>query len=125
MDRRNFLELSSAATLALGLSGAGWLLAPSGTEHGLASPGLLRILGAEKVRTIGEHYRTAFPQEDDPALLRAAILRNQDLAASSATMEQRIREDFARGRTVCVDGWVLSETEARQSALFSYERPSM
>lgn len=26
--------------------------------------------------------------------------------------KKRIREDFARGRTVTVDGWVLSRTEA-------------
>jgi hypothetical protein len=30
-----------------------------------------------------------------------------------------IRDDFAAGRTVLVDGWVLSVTEARQAALYS------
>ena len=31
-------------------------------------------------------------------------------------LESRIRLDFALGRVVTVDGWVLSETEARASA---------
>jgi hypothetical protein len=30
-----------------------------------------------------------------------------------------VRDDFASGRTVVVDGWVLSAIEARQCALFS------
>jgi hypothetical protein len=30
-----------------------------------------------------------------------------------------IQRDFAEGRTVLLDGWVLSVTEARQCALYS------
>jgi hypothetical protein len=30
-----------------------------------------------------------------------------------------VRRDFDTGRTVLVNGWVLSATEARQCALFS------
>jgi len=30
-----------------------------------------------------------------------------------------VAEDFAAGRTLVVQGWVLSTTEARQSALYS------
>jgi hypothetical protein len=30
-----------------------------------------------------------------------------------------VRRDFVDGRTVEIDGWLLSLTEARQSALFS------
>ena len=31
----------------------------------------------------------------------------------------QVRDDFANGRTVLVNGWVLAVTEARQCALFS------
>jgi hypothetical protein len=34
-------------------------------------------------------------------------------------MSDLVRGDFAHGRTVIVDGWILSVTEARQCALFS------
>ena len=30
-----------------------------------------------------------------------------------------VRDDFAHGRTVVIEGWVLAVTEARQCALFS------
>ena len=128
MDRRNFLELSTAATLALSLPSSGWLSAPADTANGLAYPGLLDILGPEKVYALGQQYRIAFPEEADPAILRAALLKHPDIEpgpTSSAAIKQLIHDDFARGRTVCIDGWVLSKTVARQSALFSYERPSL
>ena len=39
--------------------------------------------------------------------------------ARHRSIAQQVRDDFAAGRTVVVDGWVLSATEARQCALFS------
>ena len=36
-----------------------------------------------------------------------------------ALLNQKIQQDFEAGRTVVVNGWVLSQTEARQCALFS------
>jgi hypothetical protein len=35
------------------------------------------------------------------------------------SIDDTVHEDFASGRTVVVDGWVLAVTEARQCALFS------
>jgi nitrogen fixation protein len=34
-------------------------------------------------------------------------------------LEEKIRDDYAGGRIVIIKGWVLSITEARQSALYS------
>ena len=58
------------------------------------------------------------PQEGSAAALRAAI---SDGARGEArpSVAQQVRNDFAAGRIVLVDGWVLSATEARQCALFS------
>ena len=39
--------------------------------------------------------------------------------AISELLEQKIQQEFKDGRIVIEDGWVLSETEARQCALFS------
>ena len=34
-------------------------------------------------------------------------------------MARLVHDDFDDGRTVVVDGWILSATEARQCALYS------
>jgi hypothetical protein len=108
MNRRHFLRLAAFAA-AIGLvpeAGA----EPSAAVGALGHPELLDVLGPKAVRAIGAHYRTMHPSEDDARVLVDAI--PFDVAGL-------VREDFARGRTVVVDGWLLSTTEARQCALFS------
>jgi hypothetical protein len=58
------------------------------------------------VREIGRSYR-ASSGERDPATLRHSI-----------DASPGVQDDFANGRTVIVNGWVLARTEARQCALF-------
>jgi large subunit ribosomal protein L4 len=55
------------------------------------------------------------------AALRAALsdTSRPKIPGFHASVDDKIRDDFAAGRTVLIDGWVLSLTEARQSALFS------
>ena len=64
------------------------------------------MLGPERVRDIGEQYRRLVPDESDWMRL-------------SGPISALVRRDFETGRTVLVNGWVLSVTEARQCALFS------
>jgi len=111
MDRRQFLRVTAAGavtSLSVPVVGAGARRADDRTLRTLAYPDLLAVLGAECVHAIGVRYREATPAERDADALRAAI----DPAALVA-------RDFADERTVLVDGWVLSITEARQCALFS------
>ena len=111
MDRRQFLRITAAGAvtgLSVRVIGVGARGADDRTLRALAYPELLAVLGAERVRAIGVGYREATPAECDADALRAAI----DPAALVA-------RDFADERTVLVDGWVLSVTEARQCALFS------
>ena len=92
MDRRQFLRVTAV-----------------GAVTGLSVPVIgVGARGAERVHAIGVRYREATPAERDAAALRAAI--------GPAALVAR---DFADSRTVLVDGWVLSVTEARQCALFS------
>lgn len=110
LDRRRFLYLAAAAAVlpfTVGSAGS------SGDRHRWTPTrfDLLRALDDETVRAIGARYRSSTPAEDDPGVLR------RRLGAGSPDTE--IRADFAAGRTVVVDGWVLSITEARQCALFS------
>jgi len=111
MDRRQFLRVTAAGavtSLSVPVVAAGARRADDRTLRALAYPELLGVLGAERVRAIGVRYREATPAERNTVALRAAI----DPSALVA-------RDFADERTVLVDGWVLSITEARQCALFS------
>ena len=59
--------------------------------------------------------------------LRAALRGRHPLFARllgppHVTPAEQVRRDFAEGRTVEVQGWVLSVTEARQCALYSLVR---
>ena len=90
----------------------------------LARPELLTALGAGPVRAIGKGYVTLPKAERDVASLREAILdarplRARFLGAASPAIADLVRDDFAHGRTVVLNGWILSLTEARQCALFA------
>jgi hypothetical protein len=120
IDRRRFL-LIGAAGAAASVAGAarptilGAVLEPSS----LARPDLLALLGPERVREIGARYRVMVPAEADTDALLRAIAAARPPAPPDAGIQDAVRADFARGRTVVVHGWVLSATEARQCALFS------
>lgn len=90
----------------------------------LDRPALLTMLGADRVRALGNCYRSTRPNENTAAALRDSISRGQGRTlripfVAHASLSDQIKDDFAHGRTVLVDGWVLSATEARQAALFS------
>lgn len=130
MQRRQFLHVAVAGTVAFSLPGVQWLSEPFSRMHVLAHPGLLTLLGDDqRVREIGSAYRRAFPKEDYPETLRVAILSDSGLSQGLADsdvrtrLDQQVRDDFERGRTVQLRGWILSVTEARQCALFSILYP--
>jgi hypothetical protein len=61
-------------------------------------------------RAIGAAYLRAHPND---SLTDARAIATQPRAHIAA----RVREDFAAGRVVLLDGWMLSVTEARLCAL--------
>ena len=121
MDRRRFLQLSVA----------GVLVATTGTacrgddidERTLSQPSVIALLGPARVREIGARYRQTVPAENNAPALRAAIGNDGHGVrfpwTKRPSLADRISGDFAAGRTVVVNGWLLSTTEARQCALFS------
>jgi hypothetical protein len=121
LDRRSFLKLGASAIVA-GVT-ASACAGEAGTDVAAGRPRLLDMLGPERVRAIGNHYRANVPREDNVGALRAAISAahtgSLHLPWAHDSIEDVVRDDFAAGRTVLVDGWVLSVTEARQCALFS------
>ncbi len=121
MARRRFLAMAALGAVGATLGAAGDAAAmPVRT---LAAPGLLTLLGCERmVLQIGEQYRQLVPDEDDAkVLMQALLLPSQRGLASGpgADLAELIRQDFSHGRTVMVDGWILARTEARQCALYS------
>ncbi len=122
MDRRQFVRLTGATAIWIGSSGC-----RADAEYdprSLAQPELLTALGAGPVRAIGARYRSLTPGEQNAGALRAAILASRPMRArllpsASPPLAALVRADFEQGRTIILDGWILSLTEARQCALFS------
>ncbi|NUQ20107.1 MAG: hypothetical protein HOQ09_04020 [Gemmatimonadaceae bacterium] len=122
VNRRQFLL--ATGLVAAGVAGVGCAPGASYADDALARPALLDELGPARVRAIGEKYRAARRDERSVHALRAAILDSRPLAsrllgAAAPSAPELVRDDFAHGRTVVVDGWVLAVTEARQCALYS------
>jgi hypothetical protein len=121
LDRRRFLQLTAAGMVA-SLTDSACTRDNGDDAQGLSQPALLEMLGPERAREIGTQYRAAVPGENSAAALRAAISSSQHQGfpwIRQRSIDEQIRDDFAAGRTVVVNGWVLSETEARQCALYS------
>ena len=128
LDRRTFLHLTALGAVtslssAAGLTSSG----PTYTVSALEQPELLALMSAELVRVLGRRYRQVVPNENDVRALRAAIAARipwTDTLTGSleSAVLSLIQRDFAEGRTVVLDGWILSVTEARQCALHSLLR---
>jgi hypothetical protein len=121
LDRRRFLQLSALGIVAT-LADSACAVSNDRAESAIDRPQLLAMLGPERVRELGAHYRVSTPNENTADALRAALSSGhspQDSSIKSGPLDAQIRDDFASGRTVVIDGWVLSVTEARQAALFS------
>ncbi|GAC1422127.1 MAG: hypothetical protein NVS1B13_08420 [Flavisolibacter sp.] len=81
------------------------------------------------IRSIGLSYKKKFPSENNKTGLANKLLKDslgmplpEDSSTIHANIEKNIREDFELGRIVIVNGWILSQTEARQCALFEMNK---
>jgi hypothetical protein len=83
---------------------------------------------AESARVIARAYLATAPREAAPDVLLAELsatlglsparlAAGADGAALAARVRQAVREDFAAGRIVRLEGWLLSVTELRICAL--------
>jgi hypothetical protein len=123
LDRRRFLQITAAGVVA-SLTTSACAGDADVDASALEKPQLLTMLGPERVREIGTRYRAVTPNENTASSLRTAISKTGPRTLRlpwnpRGSIESQIQDDFAAGRTVLVNGWVLSATEARQCALFS------
>jgi len=107
-----FASADGIARLSMSSSSSGLCVEP-----GAGGP----AAGPDRVREIGSHYRAATPTENTAEALRTAISKSRGFHVPflGNDSDDQIQDDFEKGRTAVVAGWVLSVTEARQAALFS------
>jgi hypothetical protein len=112
MERRRFviLALAGTAAVSLPLSQCG-----SGTNEYVPEH-LYSLIGKQKTVEIGKAYTERFPSENDLNKLTALISSSLNEQPASP-VNVRIQNEFRNGKIVIIDGWILSATEARQSAL--------
>jgi hypothetical protein len=106
--------------VTLSLAIGRWVGGSRGTAKDLASTIVDALGSPASARVIGAAYLARHPAERD----RSRLLKELDLGAAGcdgarirALVADRRREDFASGRCVEVNGWILSRTEVRLCAL--------
>ena len=113
MQRRRFVLLTLAGTAAVSLP-----LSHCGIGDETDRPEFLHsLIGKDKTIEIGKAYIDRFPAEADIKKLTELIsAAANDQHGSPVNI--RIQNEFRNGKVVIINGWILSHTEARQSALF-------
>ena len=86
----------------------------------LAQPEMLSsFLETDGIRKIGELYRKQVALENSEEALELLLSNQGAVQVTAEGLQEQIIEEYRLGHTVMVDGWILSQTEARQCALFS------
>jgi hypothetical protein len=128
--------LARLAQLGLGLVAA----AAAGPLAGCGGPApvdpetLLRALDQgladrRAAARLGEALRRARPELADRKgtlrqLFAPARWRDAEAAEAPARLREQVREDFAHGRTLSLQGWLLAASEARLYALLAPALPT-
>ena len=111
MKRREFILLTVAGVGVLSVS-TYYFFSDVEYDPALADPHALSFIWDGKaINDIGNQYRAAHPDESSQQSLVKLL--------KATSTDETIANDFATGKTVIVDGWILSLTEARQCALAS------
>ncbi len=87
---------------------------------------LVSILDNNELKELGVAYRAQVADESKERTIAKLLLEKlpTDPSVFNAALEDVVKKDFADGNTIEVKGWILSRTEARQCALFSYSPTS-
>ena len=129
MKRKDFIITATAAAVAV-------IITPilikqfSVRKHydPLIMPDMLgQFCNEETIREIGKTYRKLSPEENTKAKLTDLLLTDVDGKKVAATdkaavlevIEKKTQQEFSAYKTIIVNGWVITKTEACQCALFS------
>ena len=116
LRRRTFLLLATATAATFGWRAPAWaetspdLTADDGLAFAFRHP--------DSAIAIGRRYLSRYPDAAGARVLADEVRRaaDGDPAAARAALGARVREDFARGDTVRLEGWVLARSECRACA---------
>lgn len=129
MKRRTFILTGLAAAAAVTCPIIHTKIGNKSTKDTLAWPeDLGKITDEKTIREIGLHYKKLLPSIYKQEQLRRLLLSDPNgtamtLANDSAIKEwlkKKIQHDFTTFNIITVNGWVISGTEFRQCALFSF-----
>ena len=125
MKRSDFIQLSAFAAAAISLPLLDSCRSLGGKDAMSEPVFLSRLFGENTILDVGKAYLERTVQENDQGKLVQLLADNGRIAQSSDEQEihqyldEKIKQEFAAGKTVPVKGWVLAITEARQCALYS------
>jgi len=125
IDRRDAVRALGLAGLSLALLPAGYAALKAGGSGSQPLTAWLKsmIADLQSARRVGQAYLATTPADADRDRLLAEVYprlepgADRSAAAWRESYTAQCRLDFAEGRTVRIDGWVLSRTEARLCAL--------
>jgi hypothetical protein len=111
MKRRDFIITTVAGAGVISIS-TYFLTRDVEYDPVLAQPkSLSPIWDDQTINSIGTQYRANTPGESSTRALVKLL--------EAGPIDESITNDFATEKTVVVDGWILSVTEARQCAIAS------
>jgi hypothetical protein len=134
MKRRTFLFFAVAGAAVIAIPFAACRPYSSSLAKTLGQPDFLTHICDDKtIRGIGAAYCTRTPEEAEQNKLISLLLaspgcsqRQYDSAADYSRLIQlldnAVRDDYTAGKVLTINGWVLSLTEARQCALYSFSK---
>lgn len=129
MKRRAFIL--TASSVAIGLPIAYYFTKNNNQANPLIIPVILSGFCEQKtLQAIGNSYRVLVPEENEKQKLIDIILGVEDgkklnisdKYAIKELVNKKVHEDFLAHQTITIKGWVISKTEARQCALFSFSQ---
>jgi hypothetical protein len=122
MKRRNFILLAGGALTVVAIPTANHFFGKVDYPPALALPGsLTSIMDSKELKELGVAYRSLIPDESRERIVTKRLMEKlSDDNAFITSLEEVIKKDFAAGNTIEVKGWILSKTEARQCALYSF-----
>ncbi len=122
MKRRKFILLTGFGVSVIAIPTWYYTFNTPDYDPIIAEPEWLsHIWDGTTIGEIGETYRKQFSDENSERKLVKLLSEyvSTETTTTSDVLRQQIADDYRKGNTVMVDGWILSRTEARQCALFS------
>jgi hypothetical protein len=125
MKRREFIQISTYSAISISVPFLNGCTEKT-INAAIAQPHFLyQIFDAKTMLETGQFYLKQVPGEKNKNKLADMLIKNSSITETSnassvhSFFDKKIHDDFASGKTVVVNGWILSITEARQCALFS------